>query len=197
VRSRIGKESDASLQLGCGEEKSVAATMTYSASLLAILQIARALGAKLESPVASLPTDDWVESTMNAAVAGSGGLLRSHTIFSLARGYNFCTAFETALKLMECALIACKAYSTGDFQNGPKALGGHGSAAIVYGPSLDFLEGQGCLAIQAPPMPESVPDWLAPIWDVFFGQWLALSAARARGLDPDDPQFIEKITTTL
>jgi glucosamine--fructose-6-phosphate aminotransferase (isomerizing) len=35
------------------------------------------------------------------------------------------------------------------------------------------------------------------MWDVIYGQWLALLAARARGLDPDRPVGLSKVTMTL
>jgi glucosamine--fructose-6-phosphate aminotransferase (isomerizing) len=96
---------------------------------------------------------------------------------------------------MECALLPCKSYSSADFQHGPRALAGPGSAAIVYGDEVPGLAGQGCAIVQAP-VPPNVPEPLRPLWDIFFGQWLALFAARARAIDPDKPPFIQKITTT-
>ncbi len=195
--SRLELGAESTIFLNAGIEKSVAATKTYSASLLVILQIARALGAELPDPGNALPNDEWVSSCNQIAQVQSGWIVRSTTLFALARGYSFCTAFETALKLMECALIPCKPYSSADFQHGPKALAGPGSTAIVYGDPLPFLEIQGCHSIVAPRPFHDLPDYLQPIWDIVFGQWLALSAARARGLDPDDPQFLDKVTETL
>jgi glucosamine--fructose-6-phosphate aminotransferase (isomerizing) len=126
-------------------------------------------------------------------------LVRSQIAFALARGYGFATANETALKLMECALLPCKSYSIADFEHGPKALAVHGSAAIVFGECLPHLSEQGCLTIEAPrPRREpEVPSELLPIWDAMFAQWLALHAARARALDPDQPMHLEKVTRTL
>jgi glucosamine--fructose-6-phosphate aminotransferase (isomerizing) len=122
-------------------------------------------------------------------------------VFALGRGFGFSTAQEAALKLMECALIPCKAYSSADFEHGPKALAGYGSAAISFdGPMPDLVE-QGCQIIEAPRPPlnsaGSIDGILNPIWDIVFGQWLALLSARARGLDPDDPRHIQKVTQTL
>lgn len=194
--SRITNAAESFIDLNCGVERSVAATMTYSSSLLAMYQVARALGAALPEPSANLPTDAWIESSKVAAESSSGSVLRSHAVFALGRGYSFCSAFETALKLMECALIPCKAYSTADFQHGPKALAGHGTSAIVFGPSLPFLREQGCTEVLMPDRPSGIEDPIAPLWEIAFGQWLALCLARARGLDPDDPRFIEKITET-
>lgn len=192
--SRMTQEAEFSLLLGAGLERSVAATKTYTASLLALAQVVRALGADLPEPTPHLPTEEWMETTHAAAQASLGAILRSSILFSLARGYGFATAEETALKLMECALLPCKSYSTADFQHGPKALAGHGAAAIVYGEVPADLTEHGCLAV---PAPEFGDGPYRPIAEIVFGQWLALLAARARGLDPDEPRALRKVTETL
>lgn len=192
--SRMEREAEFTLQLGAGKEQSVAATKTYTASLLAMAQLVRALGASLPDPMPSLPNDSWVHRSASAAQESLGQVLRSHTLFALARGYSFCTAQESALKMMECALLPCKSYSVADFQHGPRALATYGSCAVVYGDEPNGLEGTGCLVVQAP-IAESLE--YAPIRDIVFGQMLALAASRARGLDPDRPQNLSKVTKTL
>jgi glucosamine--fructose-6-phosphate aminotransferase (isomerizing) len=191
--SRLTKEAECSLLLDAGQEKSVAATKTYTASALALYEVVRAMGADL--PVPELPGDDWVERARVEAESVSGLVVRSNPVFSLGRGYGFSTAHESALKLMECALIPCKAYSTADFEHGPKALAGYQSAAISYDGAKPELAAQGCSIIIAPEAPAR--DTIQPIWDVIYGQWVALHAARARGLNPDVPQHIQKVTQTL
>lgn len=192
--SRLTQEAEFGLALGAGDEKAVAATKTYSASLLALYQLVRALGGSLDDPKASLPSEKWLNESAAASAASLGPVLRSSILFALARGYGFCTAQESALKLMECALLPCKSYSTADFQHGPKALAGHGSAAIVYGEVPEGLGEYGCLPVAAPRAPTGP---IGPIWEIFFGQFLALQAARARGLDPDRPPNLSKVTETL
>lgn len=191
--SRVTESADHSLILEAGPEKSVAATKTYTTSLLALYELVRALGGDL--PEASLPTEGWLETTRLTAEANLGYVVRNPVLFALARGYDFCTAQETALKLMECALLPAKSYSSADFQHGPKALAGPGSAAIVFGGAMPELAEQGCQVIEAP-IAREADDPVRPIWDIFFGQWLALGAARARAFDPDHPQFIQKVTET-
>lgn len=190
--SRLTEEAEHSLILGAGAEQSIAATKTYSTSLLALYQLVRALGATLPEP--ELPGDEWVETTNAAASMAQGAVVRNQILFSLARGYSYASAHETALKLMECALLPCKAYSTADFEHGPKALAGHGTTAVVYGQAPN-LEEQGCDLVVAPD-PGVAPE-VRPIWEIFFGQWLSLHAARARGLDPDGARNLNKVTRTL
>lgn len=192
--SRLTKSAEFSCLLNVGQEHSVAATKTYSASLLAGYQLCRALGASLADPNSHLPDDAWMQESHDVAQRSLGAILRSHLLFSLARGYGFCTAQEAALKLMECALLACKSYSFADFEHGPKAIASHGTCAICFGEGGDNLADQGALIVRPPHLEESP---LKPIWDIIYGQWLALLAARARGLNPDDPQHIQKVTETL
>jgi glucosamine--fructose-6-phosphate aminotransferase (isomerizing) len=191
--SRITQAANHTLLLGCGLERSVAATKTYTASLLALYELARKLRAGLPAP--RVPDTTWIEEMRGAAEQASGAIVRSQIQFSLARGYRFASAHETALKLMECALLPCKAYSLADFEHGPKALAGHGSAVILYGAGGGGLREQGADLIHAPEAPVTEPE--APLWEIAFGQWLALHAARARGLDPDTPVRLQKVTKTL
>lgn len=193
--SLVASTASSHIDLGVGEEKSVAATKTFTATLLALVQVIRAMGGKLDSPAAHLPTEEWLEHQRKTAESESGFLNRFAPIFCLSRGYGFSIAQETALKLMECALIPAKSYSTADFEHGPKALAGPGSAAIIYGEHSDHLQKQGCRIIKAPTY--NGPDYFAPIAQVMFGQWMALYAARSRNLNPDDPKFIQKVTETL
>jgi glucosamine--fructose-6-phosphate aminotransferase (isomerizing) len=190
--SKATEVAEHSLLLGVGLEKSLPATKTYSASLLALYQLVSALGAAIE-PCTWLPDDAWLESTHEAAVKTAPVATSRQPLFSLARGFNFCTALEQALKLMECALVPCKGYSLADFEHGPKALVDKRSGVIAFGPAPEM----DCTVIQAPVTPADVPEPLQPIWDAFFAQWLALEAARIMHVDPDSPPNLAKVTRTL
>ena len=190
--SRLTQVAEHTLLLGAGEESSVAATKTYTASLLALYQLVRALGAKLPAP--QLPDDAFLASADAAAQEACKHVLRSSIVFALARAYSFCSALETALKLMECALLPCKPFSTADFEHGPKALATHGTAALVFGDVPESLADSGSSIVQ---FPRTSTAECQPMFDALFGQWLALHAARARGLDPDKPQNLSKVTKTV
>ncbi len=192
--SRLTHASEKSLILETGDENSIAATKTYTASLLAMYEVVRACGADLDPTTGLLPDAAWMEKTREAAGENLGPILRCSPVFSLGRGYSYCTAYETALKMIECALIPCKAYSTADFAHGPKALAAHRSAAIVFSDLPEDLEATGCSVINAPAGTDGP---LRPIWQIIFGQWMALLSARARGLDPDHAQNLKKVTETL
>lgn len=191
--SRLTQTAQSSVLLSTGKENSVAATKTYTATLTALYQLVRSLGSSLGD--LPLPDAKWLSKCHDDALIASGPVNRCNPVFALARGYGFCTALETALKLMECALVPCKAYSAADFEHGPKALAGHGSAAVSYFGSMPGLRDQGCeiIEVDAP----YVPAPAAPIWDIIFGQWLALHVARSRGLNPDQARHLNKVTETL
>jgi glutamine---fructose-6-phosphate transaminase (isomerizing) len=192
ANSRLGEAANHTLLLEAGQENSIAATKTYSTSLLAVAQMVQALGANIGP--AQLPKMDWLETAHALASENSGHIVRCNPVFSLGRGYSYCTAVETALKLMECALIPAKSYSIADFHHGPKALATYGTACILYGDVPEDLRATGATVIEAPKPNQGIWD---PIWNIQFGQWLALLSARARGIDPDVAQNLKKVTETL
>lgn len=189
--SRLARAAEHVCLMQTGEEKSVAATKTYTASLVALYQLVRALGGKLEPP--TLPEESHVSAAHEWAAKNLGPFVRSQISFALGRGYRFASAFETALKMMECALMPCKAYSTADFEHGPKALAIHGTTTLVFGESPPSLANTGTALVSAPSVTEGP---CAPFFDAIAGQCLALAAARARGLDPDSPAGLSKVTKT-
>lgn len=199
----VADAADFVLDLGVGVESAVAATKTYTASLLALYQLVRALAPDAALPEPLLPDTAWLDACAARAQVGAAAVVTlqerrteaqpGSCVFSLGRGYSFSTAQETALKLIECALVPCIPLSTADFQHGPRVLAGPGSVAIVYGDPPDRLTDEGCSAV-APPETPQTPD--APIREAIFAQWLALLAARYRGIEPDHPVGLDKVTIT-
>lgn len=189
--SPLAQEAEYSVDLGVGQETSIAATKTYSASLLAGYHLARALGAQL--PEAILPDEAWMHFARTCAESAVGLVIEANALFALGRGFSFASAEETALKLTECALIPCKSYSTADFAHGPKAISGPDAAAVVFGDAPQVLLDTSCRVLQAPDA-GSQPD--APIREIVFSQFLALHAAREKGIDPDAVPNLSKVTKT-
>jgi glucosamine--fructose-6-phosphate aminotransferase (isomerizing) len=191
--SRLSREAEHTLLLDVGEERSVAATKTYAASLLALYEMVRALG---ELPAARTPDEHWHSRCAAAAEGDAATITGSEPSFALGRGYSFATANEAALKLMECALIPCKAYSSADFEHGPKALAQAGSAILAFTTVSPKLGDQGSLIVEPPVCPGIAEEHL-PMWHAVYAQSLALACARRTGQDPDKPQFLQKVTRTL
>ena len=148
-------------------------------------------------------------------------LLSGERMLVMGRGFNFCTTFEVALKLKETAYVMAEPYATPDLFHGPLAMLQPGFPALVIAargatlPStldaLDILERRGAhiLALSDDeavlnragtrlqlPFVAGVPEWLSPLVAVIPGQLCALRLARARGLDPDHPRGLTKVTKT-
>jgi glucosamine--fructose-6-phosphate aminotransferase (isomerizing) len=66
-----------------------------------------------------------------------------------------------------------------------RELARRGSSVLAIGPHR-----RGALAVPR------VPELLSPLVSILPGQLLAFHAARARGLDPDRPRGLRKITET-
>lgn len=136
----------------------------------------------------------------------------------IGRGFNYATAFEVALKLKELTYIVAEPYSSADFLHGPVALVEPGFPVFLIAPGATFRvemeslahmlrereahltlcsEDPGLLALAEVGIPlPPVPEWLSPVVAVIPGQWFAVSLARLKGLDPDQPRGLRKITET-
>jgi glucosamine--fructose-6-phosphate aminotransferase (isomerizing) len=137
----------------------------------------------------------------------------------VGRGFEYATARELALKLKELAQVAADPYSAADFLHGPLALVDAGFPLIAIAPSgptaadIDaLLERLGELDVDRIVLSDrpdavalgsigillsaSLPEWLRPIATIVPGQLLALHLAVARGLDPETPRWIRKVTLT-
>jgi glucosamine--fructose-6-phosphate aminotransferase (isomerizing) len=138
---------------------------------------------------------------------------------TIGRGYNYATAFEIALKLKELTYILAEPYSSADFQHGPVAIVQDGFLVLAIVPEgktaseltrfAKNLRARGArLAVIAAKsralslgnsafwLPRGLPEWLSPIAAVVPGQLFALGLAQARGLDPDKPRGLSKVTRT-
>jgi glucosamine--fructose-6-phosphate aminotransferase (isomerizing) len=153
------------------------------------------------------------------AEAVAGRLAGHDRLVVVGRGFEYATARELALKLKELAQVAADPYSAADFLHGPLALVSAGFPLIAIAPSgptaadLDVLldrlgeldldlivlsdrpeaVARGAIGIL---LPAGLPEWLRPIATIVPGQLLALHLAIARGLDPETPRWIRKVTLT-
>jgi len=202
------------LDLDAGPERAVAATKTYTAELLALLLLVSAIrqeevpGDLPELAGALLRDDTAVELADRYRFAGQ--------LVTTGRGYAYPTARETALKLMETSYLAALAFSGADLLHGPVAMADADVpvlAVVGAGPggrSMDEVlaklgERRADLVVVGPSAPPgalhlptpSVDEHLAPLLDILPLQRLALALALARGLDPDAPRGLRKVTATL
>ncbi|MBI1878260.1 MAG: SIS domain-containing protein, partial [Chloroflexi bacterium] len=138
----------------------------------------------------------------------------------IGRGYNYATAFEIALKIKELTRTVAEPYSSADFRHGPIAMVGNGFPVLVVAPGdtvaddiralVGDLKGLGSELLlisddetvlqQAHlplPLPAHIPEWLTPLIAVLPGQLFSLALAQAKGLNPDQPAGLKKVTETL
>lgn len=210
------------LPLGAGVEKAVAATKTYTTSLLGLALISAALTGDSARWDELQHVPDWAAAITDHA-EGTIRAAERYTYMDYcvvaSRGFNYATAYEIALKLKELTYIIAEPYSSADFQHGPVAVVDHGFpvfAIVPEGPSaselVTFLSGlnergaslivvsadAAALQLAQTPLfvPAGIPEWLSPIPLVIQGQLFALGLTLAKRLDPDAPRGLRKVTLT-
>jgi len=219
--SPLAREADAVLLLEAGEERAVAATKTYLNSLGAIAMLfAAADGPVAEAELARMPSVLEEQIELSIATAPSldeyGDAVGATVV---ARGVNYGTAFEIALKIRELSGLVVEAYSPADLMHGPIAAIRPGWPVIVVaptGPARPSVEGlvfplleRGARIIAVSdvtavlrrartklPLVARVPEWLSAMTAVIPGQLTALRLAQLRGLDIDSPVGLNKVTLT-
>ena len=205
--SPLAGTSDAVIELGAGAEKAVPATKTFTAQLAAFAVLAAALGdvpwtaedlARVPRAVEEVINHE--EQVRALADRWSG----QEELVVTARGWLFPAALETALKVREAALVSAQGFSVADFLHGPIAAVDPGAAVLALradGPAAaDVDEALGALEQREADTQvmrfDGLPEALTPIPASVRGQQLALELALRRGLDPDAPRGLNKVTIT-
>lgn len=215
--SSMAAAADHHLFLRAGKEESVAATKTYTASLLALYLLVKALNGE---DVPSAETQRLPEGAREILVCQWEGTARyryaDHMVVT-SRGFNLSTAQEAALKLMETSYVAAQPFSEADLRHGPLAMvtkdfpvlsivppgKAHSSMANL----VDTLDERGAellvIGEDGEPLkkaaagfrvPVSCPEELSPILYAIPPQMLAHDLSTLKGLDPDHPRGLSKVT---
>lgn len=218
--SPLALAADAVLPLHAGAERAVAATKTYSNSIAAVALLSTVGDPErlLELNGVAEKVRDQIERSLNAA----DRLDRYREVEGgsvVARGVNYGTAFEVALKIRELSGAQFEAFSSADLLHGPIAAVKPGRPAIVIAPkgrtlasmrgAVDKVRERGSevfaisddeaflreadVAFELVP---GVPEWLSPLLTVVPGQAAAVRLATLRGVDVDSPAGLTKITLT-
>jgi glucosamine--fructose-6-phosphate aminotransferase (isomerizing) len=207
-----------------GREKSVAATKTYTGQMLAMYLLAYALGggvgiADLERIPESVDAALTLEPEIDA-LSERYRFMRHAVV--VGRGLNYANAFEMALKLMETCYVVAERFSSADFLHGPIALVEPSFPVFAFAPpgrtwdsigetlrKLKGLEAEivaitdsgnrevGETATRVIRLPRRVKEILTPIPYVVPAQMFAACLAAQKGLDPDRPRTLSKVTLTL
>jgi len=161
------------------------------------------------------------EAWIGRADALVEALAASDRALVVSRGYDYATALEIALKLKETSRIFAEGYSSADLLHGPVALAEPAIPMLVFRPdgpmgaALDgsveraralgarpwIVGGRGVAAtadgVRTVSLPLDVSEPLSPLAFAIPGQLVAESVARRRGMDPDAPAGLTKVTRTL
>lgn len=215
--SPLAEASDHAIDILAGEEKSVAATKSFVNSAIAGLMLLAYCvdDRELLAALRRLPEHfrkaigcDWMPI--------SGALTGENSLFILGRGPSAAIANEAALKFKETCAMHAEAYSAAEVMHGPLALIGPGFPVVSLAardasePSMaetaDLMSGKGASvfitsaqAKKAEMLPHAatghpLTDPLALI--VSFYAFVE-AFARQRGLNPDQPPNLRKVTETV
>ena len=138
----------------------------------------------------------------------------------VGRGLAYANAYEFALKLMETCYVVAERFSSADFLHGPVAMIERHFPVMIFAPSGAMLAGTKDLigrleelhadtlvitgdidtatkCTRSIIMPREIDEFLAPIPYIIPAQLFAALLAEAKGLDPDKPRSLSKVTRTL
>jgi glutamine---fructose-6-phosphate transaminase (isomerizing) len=214
--SPLAHSADSSLALGAGEEGAVPATKTFTAQLAALALVAEALGPVQWSDA------DWerVPGAMETVLGDFASAERAaerldgaDELVALGRGYLMPVALEAALKLREAARLRAEGWSAADFRHGPVTVAGADLPVLAVsaaGPAAADVEELAREARESGAMilrvaddetadlsyPGDMSEPLRALPAAVRAQQLALALARRRGIDPDTPPGLRKVTPT-
>lgn len=223
THSPLADSSDFIIPLHTGKEKAIAATKTYTASLLAIALLSTCFenDSGRVKEIKKLPDklDDVIRCSLNVVKTTERFRYIDHCVV-IGRGFNYSTAFEIALKVKELTRVVSVPYSSADFKHGPIATVQPGFPVIVVASSGEMGEhidvftnnllemGAEIIAISNHQslldksklgfqIDKSIPEWLSPIANVLPGQLFARQLALEKGLNIDKPEGLTKVTETF
>ncbi len=220
-RSSMVQAVDECWFVHAGKEHSVAATKTFTGQLMAMYLLAWALGGRIDLEelarlpdyaAASLKVRGQVESLVDRYCYMRLGVV-------VGRGLNYANSYEMALKLMETCYVVAERFSSADFLHGPIAMVERNFPVFVFAPpgatqpsiddvlkKLAALNAE-TLAISSRPLdklarrqlhlPLAIDELYTPIPYIIPGQMFAALLAASKGLNPDVPRQLSKVTKTV
>src|SRR5256714_3570811 len=220
--SSMVKLADETLLMHGGQEQSVAATKTFTGQMMLFYMLAAAL-AQNDRAISYEHIPDFAARALEqrpAIVELVQRYVFMENCVVVGRGLAYANAYEFALKLMETCYVVAERFSSADFLHGPVAMIERHFPVILFAPPGVMLDGTkdiierlreltadtlvitGDLEAAAKCsrsiiMPREIDEFLAPIPYIIPGQLFAALLAEAKGLDPDEPRSLSKVTRTL
>ncbi len=206
-----------------GRERSVAATKTYTGQLLLLYLLAYALGADIAlDDLARVP--EWTSRALalelDIARRAERYRFMEHAVV-LGRGLNYASAFEFALKLMETCYVVAERFSSADLLHGPIAMLEASFPAFLFAPAgvtwpgtremvttlselkaetlifTDVSNVEAARDRRSVIVPVALDELYTPIPYIIPAQLFAAALAEEKGLNPDQPRALSKVTRTL
>ena len=222
--SALARVAEHVWRVRAGKERSVAATKTYTGQMLLLYLLAYALGGNLRvDDLKRLPDLVDLALKQESAVASLSERYRfMHHAVVVGRGLNYANAFEFALKLMETCYVVAERFSSADFLHGPIALVEPSFPVFAFAPpgptwksigdtlaKLQELRAEVVAitdsgnpaaverATRVIRLPQRIREVLTPIPYIVPAQIFSASLASQKGLNPDQPRTLSKVTLTL
>jgi glucosamine--fructose-6-phosphate aminotransferase (isomerizing) len=216
IDSPLAHAAEWAMPLHAGKEQSVAATKSFIASLVAGARLVAQWqnDPELAAGLAALP-EALREAARSDWSAALEVLAPARNIMVVGRGISFPVALEAALKFKETSALQAEAFSGAEIKHGPMALIEDGYPLLIFatrGPTQAGLvqlaaemRGRGARVLLAAPadvaerdltLPVAATPDLDPIVAVQAFYVMAAQLAKARGMDPDRPRHLSKVTRT-
>jgi len=216
IASPLAQAAEWAMPLHAGKEQSVAATKSFIASLVAGARLVAQWqnDPDLLDGLAALPDALRVAAQADWSAALEV-LTPARNIMVVGRGISFPIALESALKFKETSALQAEAFSGAEIKHGPMALIEDGYPLLIFatrGPTqasvlqlASEMRTRGARVILAAPadvaerdltLPTAATPDLDPIVAVQAFYVMAAQLSAARGMDPDRPRHLSKVTKT-
>ena len=221
-KSELAATAEAVLPLCAGVEQAVAATKTYTNQVAALGLLAAYCaddGPRFAEQLVATANlmSQLVPATQARITSVAVPFSFAGRMFVIGRGAEFATAREVALKLLETCRVAAEPLTATDLAHGPVAAldpmfpvwaiasddetlpavleavaraRAAGATVIASGSAAEAVVG----AAYSLPVPIPPRSLLTPLLSVVPGQLFAWALARTKGLDPDEPRGLSKVT---
>jgi glucosamine--fructose-6-phosphate aminotransferase (isomerizing) len=220
--SDLAAAAEITIPLSAGPERSIAASKTYTNELAALAILAAgAAGRAREVSDGIRGVAETLAGEMDelerAVAAPAMAFTYVGRMYVIGRGLEFATAREVALKLTETCRVAAEPLTATDLAHGPVAaldslfpvwtIASHdeslpavveGAARVRQAGATLVASGTAAAEIEDAafrlPVPAPRLPILSPLLSVVPGQLFAVALASAKGLDPDHPERLSKVT---
>jgi glutamine---fructose-6-phosphate transaminase (isomerizing) len=215
--SPLAQAADRVIDIAAGPERSVAATKTFVTSAVAGLALLAEWqqDAALLAAIATLP--ERLARACNADWGALGAVMATESsLFTIARGPSFAMSGEAALKFKETCQVHAENYSSAEVMHGPVSIVGEGFPVLAFAAAdaaeeavagvADAMAGKGARVFAttnkvraASVLPAVRTDhWLTdPLALIVSFYAMVEKVAVARGINPDAPRHLRKVTETV